>query len=122
MSPVSQLSKVVMCLVMLLSSASGMAQELSDPTLPPQQAQAVAGSQQVAASGLQLQSIQFMGTKRSAQINGQRVYEQEPLGQFMVEKIDMNFVTLRNQQTNKTVTLRLFGFTKNSVTNSGTDL
>lgn len=122
MLPVSQFARVMLSLVLLLSVAPSMAQELSDPTLPPQQAQASTGDKQVAASGLQLQSIQFMGTKRSAQINGQRVYEQEPLGQFMVEKIDMNFVTLRNQQTNKAVTLRLFGFTKNSVTNSGTDL
>lgn len=98
------------------------AQDLSDPTAPPRQLEPRTGSVQQTSSALRLQSIQFMGTHRSALINGQRVYQGEPFANYMLEKIDLNFVTLRDQKTGKRLTLRLFELTKDSMNTSGTQL
>lgn len=109
--------------VALMSASSGLlAQELRDPTMPPQTQPQSNMDAKVNSNALQLQSIQFMGNKRSALINNERKYEGDHIRQYVIEKIDMNFVTLRDQQTKATTVLRLFSLTKDSVESSGTYL
>ncbi|WP_417663812.1 hypothetical protein [Pseudidiomarina donghaiensis] len=108
--------------ILFTMAPASFAQELSDPTMPPRQLEQRHDSTQKSSSGPRLQSIQFMGSNRSALINGQRFYQGERFENYLVEKIDLNFVTLRDQQTEKRLTLRLFELTKDSVKTSGNNL
>ena len=101
---------LAMLLISLVSSNLG-AQELSDPTAPPQVIER--GDTPVnPATNLKLQSIQWKGTQRSAQINGERKYQGDSINQFVLEQIDMHQVVLRHANTNERLTLRLFGFSR----------
>lgn len=111
--------RVVLAAILLSVPHAAYAQALSDPTMPPRQLEPRSESKQKASSGLRLQSIQFMGTNRSALISGQWVYQGERFDNYVIEKIDLNYVTLRDQQTEKRVTLWLFELTKDSMNTSG---
>ncbi|CUA87049.1 hypothetical protein [Pseudidiomarina woesei] len=108
--------------IFLTISPISFAQELSDPTMPPRQLEQRNDSAQKSSSSPRLQSIQFIGSSRSALINGQRLYQGERFENYVVEKIDLNFVTLRDQQTEQRLTLRLFELAKESVKTSGNNL
>lgn len=114
--------QVVLAALVMSASHVTFAQSLSDPTMPPRQLEPRSESKQKASSGLRLQSIQFMGTNRSALISGQRVYQGERFDNYLIEKIDLNYVTLFDQQTDKRVTLRLFELAKDSMNTSGNHL
>lgn len=85
------------------------AQQFSDPTAPPRVIERGEVGKGPATS-FKLQSIQWIGTQRSALINGERKYEGDMVSQYLIDTIDINEVILRHQSTNKTMTLRLFGF------------
>ena len=108
--------------ILFTMAPASFAQELSDPTMPPRQLEQRHDSAQKSSSGPRLQSIQLMGSNRSALINGQRFYQGERFENYVLEKIDLNFVTLRDQQTETRLTLRLFELTKDSVKTSGNNL
>jgi len=108
--------------ILFTMAPASFAQELSDPTMPPRQLEQRNDSAQKSSSGPRLQLIQFMGSNRSALINGQRFYQGERFENYVLEKIDLNFVTLRDQQTETRLTLRLFELTKDSVKTSGNNL
>ncbi|WP_417658663.1 hypothetical protein [Pseudidiomarina sp.] len=98
-------------LFILMVPTLSYAQALSDPTAPPrviERSQAGESS----TKRLNLQSIQWKGTERSALINGEWLYPGDKLNSYTIQTIEMSQVTLRDQRTNQLVTLRLFGFTK----------
>ena len=113
---------VRLAVILMSVPCTAVAQALSDPTMPPRQLEPRSETQQKGSSVLRLQSIQFMGTHRSALISGQWLYQGERFDNYMIEKIDLNYVTLRDQQTDKRITLRLFELTKDSMNNSGNQL
>src|SRR5690554_3716061 len=98
------------------------AQELRDPTRPPPTQQLNRGEVTENSNALKLQSIQFIGNQRSALINHERKYEGDRIRQYVIEKIDMNFVTLRDQQAKTTTVLHLFSMIKHSDEASGNKL
>jgi hypothetical protein len=98
-------------LLILMVQASSYAQALSDPTAPPRVIERSEAGES-STERLNLQSIQWIGTERSALINGERLYPGDKLNSYTVETIEMSQVILRDQRTNKLITLRLFGFTK----------
>lgn len=98
-------------LFILMVPAPSYAQTLSDPTAPPRVIERNETGES-STERLKLQSIQWIGTERSALINGARLYPGDKLNNYTVETIEMSQATLRDQRTNKLITLRLFGFTK----------
>ncbi|MBR9906816.1 MAG: hypothetical protein GYB30_02050 [Gammaproteobacteria bacterium] len=108
--------------ILMSVTHAAFAQALSDPTMPPRQLEPRSETKGKGSSALRLQSIQFMGTNRSALISGQWLYQGERFDNYVIEKIDLNYVTLRDQQTDKRLTLRLFELTKDSMNTSGNQL
>ncbi|RUO41836.1 hypothetical protein CWE22_06695 [Pseudidiomarina aestuarii] len=98
-------------LLMLLSTAS-VAQQLSDPTAPPRYSAEMAVS---SVTNLQLQSIQWFGDSKMAQISGQRVREGDNLNQYQVLEIELHQVRLMNREEQQEVTLSLFSPIKSDV-------
>ncbi|WP_417665873.1 hypothetical protein [Pseudidiomarina sp.] len=101
-------------LLILMVPMLSYAQALSDPTAPPRVIERSEAGES-STQRLKLQSIQWIGTERSALINGERLYPGDKLNSYTVETIEMSQVTLRDQRTNQLITLRLFGFAKQRV-------
>ncbi|WP_417656519.1 hypothetical protein [Pseudidiomarina aestuarii] len=99
-------------LILLLLSGAAVAQQLSDPTAPPRYRAQVAMS---SVTNLQLQSIQWFGDSKMAQISGQRVREGDNLNQYQVLEIELHQVRLMNREEQQEVTLSLFSPIKSAV-------
>lgn len=99
-------------LILLLLSGVAVAQQLSDPTAPPRYRAQVAMS---SVTNLQLQSIQWFGDSKMAQISGQRVREGDNLNQYQVLEIELHQVRLMNREEQQEVTLSLFSPIKSAV-------
>ncbi|WP_258807472.1 hypothetical protein [Pseudidiomarina sp. CB1] len=82
------------------------AQQLNDPTAPPQRVQATTTTEPV--TQLRLQAVQQRTDGAVAFINGQRVREGDVLAPYIITKITMNHVDVRHQQTGAEISLAMY--------------
>ena len=94
-------------LTMLVVSASSSAQQLADPTAPPQYRPA-ATSNAEALTELRLQSIQSTAQGIVATINGTRVRAGDRLPPYTILKITMDQVTVQHATTGGEMQLVMF--------------
>lgn len=85
------------------------AQQLGDPTAPPQRIQPSKSVEQ-SASMPSLQSIRWVNGQRTALIEGAWKQVGDTVGSYRVEVISMSDVVLRDTHNNKDITIRLFEF------------
>ncbi|MGQ4276699.1 hypothetical protein ACQ5ES_06590 [Pseudidiomarina sp. E22-M8] len=86
--------------------ASAQAQELRDPTAPPQYR--MAAEQQTQVTDLRLTAIQQRSTGITAYINGQRVQPGEQLPPYTITKITMDHVIVRHAENGGELKLSLY--------------
>lgn len=89
-----------------VATATATAQQLNDPTAPPQRVQTIATTEQV--THLRLQAVQQRSDGAVAFINGQRVREGDVLAPYIITKITMNQVDVRHQQTGAEISLAMY--------------
>ncbi|RUO62421.1 hypothetical protein [Pseudidiomarina insulisalsae] len=87
--------------------SAAQAQQLNDPTAPPQVTQTTTPG--AMTHDLRLQAVQRRPEGIVAYINGQRLQEGDTLPPYAITKITMNQVVVRHQQTGAEMTLFIFG-------------
>ncbi|MDN7124266.1 hypothetical protein [Pseudidiomarina terrestris] len=92
--------------------SAAAAQELNDPTQPPQNR--AAAQQQAQLTDLRLNAIQQRPSGFTAYINGQRIVEGEHLPPYTITKITMNHVIVRDAANGSEFKLSLY--TQNPLT------
>lgn len=101
-----RVSSLVTLLVLAGFVGIAGAQQLNDPTAPPQRVQATATTEHV--THLRLQAVQQRSDGAVAFINGQRVREGDVLAPYIITKITMNQVDVRHQQTGAEISLAMY--------------
>ena len=102
-----RVNTLLVCFALCLAPVN--AQQLRDPTAPPQRIEPSKTSEQSAALP-QLQSIRWVDGQRSALIEGVWKQVGETIGSYRVEVISMSDVVLRDTRNNEDLTLKLFEF------------
>ncbi|WP_417687466.1 hypothetical protein [Pseudidiomarina sp.] len=98
--------RVSLLAALAIATGSVAAQQLADPTAPPQRLQATTTTEPV--TKLRLQAVQQRADGAVAFINGQRVREGDVLAPYIITKITMNQVDVRHQQTGAEISLAMY--------------
>lgn len=98
--------RVNLWLAAVLLSSVVSAQQLRDPTAPPQRFQTTTTTEH--ATQLRLQAVQQRADGAIAFINGQRLREGDIIAPYIITKITMNKVDVRHQQTGAELSLAMY--------------